>query len=106
MGGPVNVLLTRLHVRYDGDHFPEDLVFQETSDRTNFQGRYILQHAFTGSMNCSAAETYRSSLIERRAKEAQTLADLTGWSMADIRQQMGSDAPPLGDPSWWKRLWK
>jgi hypothetical protein len=35
--GPVNVLLTRLHVRYDGAHFPEDLVFQETSDRTNFQ---------------------------------------------------------------------
>jgi Na+-translocating ferredoxin:NAD+ oxidoreductase RnfD subunit len=106
MGRGVNVLLTRLHVRYDADHFPEDLVFQETSDRSNFQARYVLQHAFTGTMNCSAAESYRSSLIERRTKEAQTLADLTGWSMADIRQQMGSDAPPPGDPSWWKRLWK
>src|SRR4029453_1937029 len=33
VGGPVNVLLTRLHVRYDGSHFPEDLVFQQTADR-------------------------------------------------------------------------
>jgi Na+-translocating ferredoxin:NAD+ oxidoreductase RnfD subunit len=106
MGRSSNVVLTRLHVRYDADHFPEDLVFQETSDRSNFQARYVLQHAFTGSMDCSAADAYRSALMERHAKEAQTLADLTGWAMADIRQQMGSDAPAPGDPSWWKRLWK
>jgi hypothetical protein len=106
LGQGVNVLLTRLHVRYDAEHFPEDLVFQETSDRSNFQARYILQHAFTGSMNCSAAEAYRAGLVERRGKEAQTLADLTGWAMADIRQKMGTDAPPPTDPSWWKRLWR
>src|SRR5437899_3692419 len=29
-GGASNVFLTRLHVRYDASHFPEDLVFQET----------------------------------------------------------------------------
>ena len=46
--GPQNVFVTRLHVRYDGAHFPEDLVFQETGDRTNFQGRYVLRHAWTG----------------------------------------------------------
>jgi hypothetical protein len=107
MGGGVNVLLTRLHVRYDSDHFPEDLVFQQTSDRSNFQARYVLQHAFTGSLDCSAGEGYRRSLGERRAKEAQTLAELTGWPMADIRQKMGPDAPPPeSDPTWWKKIWK
>jgi len=45
-GSPV--FLTRLHVRYDAAHFPEDLTFQETSDRENFQGRYIMQHPFVG----------------------------------------------------------
>jgi hypothetical protein len=106
MGG-VNVLLTRLHVRYDAEHFPEDLVFQETTDRTNFQARYVLQHAFTGAMQCPQADGYRRSLTERRSKEAQTLADLTGWSMNDIRQKMGPDAPPPpNDPSWWKKIWK
>ena len=51
-GSPVFV--TRLHVRYDRDHFPEDLAFQETADRTNFQGRYVLRHAWKGDSSCDA----------------------------------------------------
>ncbi len=51
---PQNVFVTRLHVRYDRAHFPEDLVFHETGDRTNFQGRYVLRHAFTGPATCAA----------------------------------------------------
>ena len=106
-GGGVNVLLTRLHVRYDAEHFPEDLVFQETSDRGNFQARYVLQHPFTGTMDCSEADAYRRSVSERREREAETLANLTGWSMEDIRQKMGPDAPPpKSDPAWWKKIWK
>jgi hypothetical protein len=41
---PQNVFMTRLHVRYDSAHFPEDLVFQETADQETFQGRYVLRH--------------------------------------------------------------
>src|SRR5438132_592092 len=47
-GGAANAFLTRLHVRYDRAHFPEDLVFQETGDRQNFQARYVLHHAWEG----------------------------------------------------------
>ena len=36
--GAQNVFVTRLHVRYDSRRFPEDLVFHETGDRSNFQG--------------------------------------------------------------------
>jgi hypothetical protein len=50
-----NVFVTRMHVRYNGDRFPEDLMFQQTSDRTNFQARYVLRHPWTGSDSCSAA---------------------------------------------------
>ena len=53
--GAPNVFLTRLHVRYDDAHFPEDLVFQETADRANFQGRYVLRHAWTGGGRVQAA---------------------------------------------------
>src|SRR5918992_1122032 len=53
---PQNAFLTRLHVRYDNAHFPEDLVFQETADRTNFQGRYVLRHPWKGESSCAAAE--------------------------------------------------
>jgi len=104
--GGANVFLTRLHVRYDAAHFPEDLVFQETGDRSNFQGRYVLRHAYSGTATCSAANDYRRSLVERHARESEQLASLTGWNIADIRKKMGPE-PVIGpEPAWWERLWK
>ena len=50
--GPVPVMLTRLHVRYTRETFPEDLVFQETEDQESFQGRYIIRHPWTGPITC------------------------------------------------------
>jgi hypothetical protein len=103
--GTPNVFLTRLHVRYDSAHFPEDLVFQETGDRSNFQGRYVLRHAWSGADSCSAATAYRQTLRERRAHEAEQLASLTGWNIAEIRKKMGDDVAGQEAP-WWQRLWK
>jgi hypothetical protein len=37
----VPAFITRLHVRYDAQSFPEDITFLETHDRENFQGRYV-----------------------------------------------------------------
>jgi hypothetical protein len=101
------VFLSRLHVRYDNAHFPEDLVFQETADRTNFQGRYVLRHPWTGNGSCAAASAYRVNLKDRREQEMTQLASLTGWSVDDIRKKTGLDrsAPPDG-ATWWERLWK
>lgn len=87
MGGS-NVFITRLHVRYDAAHFPEDLMFQETADRANFQGRYVLRHPYTGKATCAAAEDYRRMLGLRFELEATTLAQLTGWDIAEIRRKM------------------
>jgi hypothetical protein len=107
-GGAQNVFLTRLHVRYDGAHFPEDLVFQETGDRGNFQGRYILRHPWTGKDRCDAADAYRRELPKRHEREAATLASLTGWDMNKIRGRMNLKAggPPAEDEPWWKAIWK
>jgi hypothetical protein len=102
-GGAVDVFLTRLHVRYDASHFPEDLVFQETADRANFQGRFVLRHPWLGGGACEAAREYGRALVDRREKEAQTLAWLTGWDINEIRGKMGnlakiSQTPDR--PSW------
>jgi len=106
-GRPPEVFLSRLHVRYDRAHFPEDLVFQETGDRANFQGRYVLRHAWTGGEACSAATEYRVALAERHAREAEQLSRLTGWNIADIRTKMDPDVPVGAQPAaWWERLWK
>ncbi|HEY2104288.1 MAG TPA: DUF2330 domain-containing protein, partial [Candidatus Binataceae bacterium] len=57
--GAVPVIITRLHVRYSADTFPEDLVFQETSDTDNYQARYVLHRPWQGSPNeCAAAKSY------------------------------------------------
>jgi hypothetical protein len=103
---PTTVFLTRLHVRYDNGHFPEDLVFQETADRTNFQGRYVLRHAWTGADSCGAAAGYREALGERRAREAAELVRLTGWNIADIRRKMGDPDQTSRPAVWWEKLWK
>jgi hypothetical protein len=102
-----NVFVTRLHVRYDAQHFPEDLVFQQTGDRENFQGRYVLRHAWTGGDSCPAATDYKRTLSERREKEAQTLSNLTGWRIEEIRKQASLPVPPTTeDVAWWRRIWK
>ena len=106
-GGANNVFVTRLHVRYDGAHFPEDLVFQETGDRANFQGRYIMRHAWAGNDTCSEADAYRRELGTRREKEAQTLATLTGWDINEIRRKQGpGPRAAVDDRAWWQRLWQ
>jgi len=83
-----NAFVTRLHVRYDKDHFPEDLMLQETADRENFQGRYVLRHPFTGAMQCEAGAEYRRELPRNFARQAETLARLTGWDLTKVRQRM------------------
>ncbi len=100
-----NVFVTRLHVRYDREHFPEDLMFQETGDRQNFQGRYIIQHPFKGETSCDTT-AYEQQVRERQEREAQMLASLTGWDIDMIRSKIPAMAnlPPDPDP-WWKRLW-
>jgi hypothetical protein len=97
------VFLTRLHVRYTRDRFPEDLMFQSTGNRDFFQGRYILRHAFTGKLDCAAGRQYVRSLPRRFDQEAQTLARLTGWNIGDIRKQL----PQIQSQflPWWEQFW-
>jgi hypothetical protein len=83
-----NAYVTRLHVRYDRNSFPEDLVLMETRDRTNFQGRYVLRHPWSGASACEAGARYRASLRARFQQEARTLVDLTGWPVSEIGFKM------------------
>jgi hypothetical protein len=102
-GQAQEVFLTRLHVRYDAAHFPEDLAFQETGDRQNFQARYVLRHPWKEAKSCPAADQYRKELARRQETEAQSLATLTGWRVEDIRRSMGVTA--LDEKKWWQTLW-
>ncbi len=107
--GPAqNIFVTRLHLRYDRDHFPEDLIFQETGDRQNFQGRYVIRHPWKGATSCDTTQ-YQASVKERQDREAQLLANLTGWDIDEIRAKIpyvdGLRPEPDKEP-WWKRIWQ
>ncbi|HET9951904.1 MAG TPA: DUF2330 domain-containing protein [Candidatus Eisenbacteria bacterium] len=107
--GPQNVFVTRLHVRYDAAHFPEDLVLQETGDRTNFQGRFIVRHAWRGDGDCAAMADYRKELRRRQTREAETLARLTSWDLDRIYRKMNlpdGEVEPVDGGSWWDTMWK
>jgi hypothetical protein len=90
-----NVYVTRLHVRYDANTFPEDVVLLETKDRANFQGRYVQHHPWNGKSSCEAANAYRQSLQVRFAQEAKNLEDLTGWSHTDVAGRMAMTGQQL-----------
>jgi hypothetical protein len=97
-----NTFITRLHVRYARANFAEDLVFQETSNRENFQGRYVMTHPFRGSATCGAAAEYRRKVSDRQQIEAQNLSQLTGWNLADIRRKI---QPLAATNSETERFW-
>jgi hypothetical protein len=87
-GQGASAYVTRLHVRYDAVHFPEDLALMETRDHENFQGRYVLRHPWQGDGSCSAAADYRRSLPVKFAQQASNLAVLTGWARSEIDLHM------------------
>jgi len=105
---PPQVMVTRLHIRYNNETFPEDLVFQETKDQQNFQGRYIIQHPWKGNKNqCVEAEEYFKQLRIREEKRLENYNLLTGLDKKTIRKKMNlieesSDV----DGKWWKSLWQ
>lgn len=74
-GGGFNMVLTRLHARYDANTLTEDLIFKtadpvvggrehvvdgkggiekgaQPASMNNFQARYIIRHAWTGPVKC------------------------------------------------------
>lgn len=106
-----DVFVTRLHVRYDAESFPEDLKFKTTGNRDNFQGRYVLRHAYDDEMVCEAAADYKDQVNERRETEIKTLANLTGWERKDIRKKVEQDTGFFATKSsppkhkWWSKIW-
>ena len=107
-GPPGSAVLTRLHLRYDRDHFPEDLQFQVTADRQNWQARYVLHHPYQGQDECPQLAHYRRTVWERRRNEAVNYCELTGSEMRDVKLRMGVGenwAKPVETASWWERIW-
>ena len=75
------VFITRLHVKYDRENFPQDLFFQATPNKEHFQGRYVMTHPVQENVTCEQAVSYYSKVLNRRENEMDELAYLTGWNI-------------------------
>jgi hypothetical protein len=82
--------VTRLHVRYARTTFPQDLMFLNTPDQSNFQGRYVIHHPVQGELNCEEGKEYKKTLRMRKQNELHELAALTGWSTSKWHGYLGS----------------
>jgi hypothetical protein len=101
-----NVFITRLHIRYSRNTFPQDLQFQQTANNQFFQGRYVIRHPFTGNITCNTGYDYKRSIHQRQEREAQTLAQLTGWDIQNIRNKINFvESAPESLP-WWRKIWQ
>lgn len=81
------VYFTRLHIRYNRNDFPQDLMFQVTPNRENYQVRYIITHPAEGDLSCAAGKSYLKDLKQRRKNELEQMVYLTGknyenWDLA------------------------
>lgn len=93
-----DVHFTRLHVRYNRNSFPQDLSFQVTPNKENFQARYIITHPATGDLTCDAGKKYLKDLRERRRAELEMLSNLTGktyndWDMVAAAEDQQEQLP-------------
>ena len=100
-----SVFITRLHVRYNRQLYPQDLRFQETPNRDFFQGRYVIRHPYDGEANCQQAQPYYEKVRDRQEENATTLAKLTGWNLSEIKEAI--DFIKLKENTsqpWWQRI--
>ncbi|MBK9460226.1 MAG: hypothetical protein IPN94_12525 [Sphingobacteriales bacterium] len=74
-----------MHVRYNRTAFAQDLMFQETPNRENYQARYILTHPAQSQFDCPQANAYLKEVVARRQEELANLAKLTGWNLSQYR---------------------
>ncbi|MEO8532082.1 MAG: DUF2330 domain-containing protein, partial [Deltaproteobacteria bacterium] len=92
------VYVTRLHVRYTKNSMAEDLMFRETDNRENFQGRYVMNHPYDGEITCDwskdeNAKAYLADTKKRLKDEGAELRKLTGWGLKTIMGNIAKTVP-------------
>lgn len=67
----------------------------------------VMQHVWKDEdLSGPATDEYRWEVERRQENAARQLTDLTGWKLADIRQQMNlRTADAVTDGRWWQKLW-
>jgi hypothetical protein len=98
LNAPSAVMLTRLHVRFAPQTFPEDLVLRETVDRDSFQTRYFGHRMWARSFACPDDRYYLDNSVRREDGEIRQVA------AGNIEEVRSADARPVTRYEWWQRV--
>ncbi len=93
------LFVTRLHVRYNRQNYPQDLLFTQTPNKERFQCRYVIQHPAGKDLTCDAAQGYYKGVVKRRKQELQELAKLTGWNPTKYQYYVDEYAKLIKKPA-------
>ncbi|EEE39023.1 hypothetical protein RKLH11_2869 [Rhodobacteraceae bacterium KLH11] len=88
-----DVYVTRLHAQYSKNQMRQDLMFRETDNRENFQGRYVMNKPFEGNVRCEAGQEYVAKVRQRLRREVVDLSELTGWDIRTIERNIQKTVP-------------
>ncbi len=97
VGGAQPVLLTRLHVRYTANTFPEDLMFTQTKDRQNWQTRYVIQNPYVSAISACAEQMAANDcemMCDSRVAQVELIKNEKkghGWRVSEEYANMSSD---------------
>jgi hypothetical protein len=103
-GSGEQVYFSRLHFRYGRSYFPQDLLFQETPNKENYQARYIITHPAQGDLSCEAGQKYIYDLTRRRQTEVQNAVAMAGWSGRQYNYYMNEYVNKVEDENMRKNL--
>jgi hypothetical protein len=82
------VMVTRLHLRYTANSFPEDLMLTQTSDQQNWQARYVIQQPYDGTLGACFAN------LNGQDCPALCKPRVAGWALSKLRKPgVNSDDP-------------
>ena len=107
--GAQSVFLTRLHLRYDAAHFPEDLGLPGDRRPREFPGALHPAPPLDGRGDLRGGETLPPGAPERvRDRRRRPSPPSPAGSAGKIRKRMNLAASTRGaskDDPWWKQIW-
>jgi hypothetical protein len=104
--------VTRLHLRYNENTFPDDLMMKISQQSKNFQTRYVMRHPFKLIEDCGEmSERYLKQLESRFKNQVINVVSLTGWKKEDVKSAMRNNGEviskiPDESANWWQSLWQ
>jgi len=65
----------------------------------------VIRHPYEGEADCREARAYYQQVRDRQERSAQTLSNLTGWNLEQVKRSIDFiDPGEEASKPWWQRV--